>query len=227
MQTLFTAEKKRVETLQAQTPCAALERLRAAQRARNSDVATEEATAFVITIADAAVEALTVLAENALTQAPMALPAAEVRLRADAGARPRTKKGGGLLTEVRELVLLTQEAEELESGAPNTAAPPDPVRRLRKSPLFTTWGDSADDHARLDALVQRADVAYEHGRYAIAVVLWRRVWFLRDRTLGSEHLGTLTSLHNVAACLNNQGRYDDAEALLRELIPQRETALGK
>jgi hypothetical protein len=50
---------------------------------------------------------------------------------------------------------------------------------------------------------------------------------LREKVLGKEHPGTLTSIHNIALFLQSQGKYDEAEPMYRQTLALREKILGK
>jgi tetratricopeptide (TPR) repeat protein len=61
----------------------------------------------------------------------------------------------------------------------------------------------------------------------------KKVWYLfiderklREKVLGPEHLDTLRSRNSLAAELNDQGRFSEAEAQYREIIKVREKVLG-
>lgn len=45
--------------------------------------------------------------------------------------------------------------------------------------------------------------------------------------LGKEHLRTLNCMHVLAQTISDQGKYADAEALIRETLALREKVLGK
>jgi len=44
--------------------------------------------------------------------------------------------------------------------------------------------------------------------------------------LGMEHPNTLTSMNNLAAVLSDQGKYDEAEQMLRNVLGIRQKVLG-
>jgi tetratricopeptide (TPR) repeat protein len=50
---------------------------------------------------------------------------------------------------------------------------------------------------------------------------------LREKVLGKEHPGTLTSIHNIALFLQSQGKYDEAEPMYRQTLALTEKILGK
>jgi hypothetical protein len=45
--------------------------------------------------------------------------------------------------------------------------------------------------------------------------------------LGKEHPGTLTSMNNLAGVLREQGKYEQAEEMHRQVLGLSETVLGK
>jgi hypothetical protein len=45
--------------------------------------------------------------------------------------------------------------------------------------------------------------------------------------LGKEHPSTLTSMNNLTLVLSNQGKYEEAEEMLRQSLGLSETVLGK
>jgi hypothetical protein len=45
--------------------------------------------------------------------------------------------------------------------------------------------------------------------------------------LGKEHPDTLTSMNNLAGILRDQGKYEQAEEMLRQALRLRETVLGE
>ena len=50
---------------------------------------------------------------------------------------------------------------------------------------------------------------------------------LREMVLGKEHPDTLRSMNNLAVCLDEQKKWDEAEPLYRETLMLREMVLGK
>ncbi len=44
---------------------------------------------------------------------------------------------------------------------------------------------------------------------------------------GKEHPNTLTTAHNLALCLDYQGRYQEAEQMNREVLEKRKAILGE
>ena len=45
--------------------------------------------------------------------------------------------------------------------------------------------------------------------------------------LGKEHPDTLTSMNNLANVLSDQGKYEEAEEMHRQVLAVKETVLGK
>ncbi|CAZ86084.1 unnamed protein product [Tuber melanosporum] len=63
-----------------------------------------------------------------------------------------------------------------------------------------------------------ATVLVARGRYEEAENIFRRVLEGREKVLGSDHLDTLTSAHNLALVLGQLGRHNEAEKLNRALV---------
>ncbi|OAP56891.1 hypothetical protein AYL99_09003 [Fonsecaea erecta] len=84
-----------------------------------------------------------------------------------------------------------------------------------------------------------AAVLSDQGKYEAAEQMHREVVEVRERVLGKEHLSTLTSMNNVAGVLcgdvynnlalvlSDQGKYEAAEQMHREVVEVIERALGK
>lgn len=58
------------------------------------------------------------------------------------------------------------------------------------------------------------------------LALYRRALAAREKVLGPEHPNTLSSVNNLAALYESQGRYGEAEPLHRRALAGREKALG-
>ncbi len=67
--------------------------------------------------------------------------------------------------------------------------------------------------------------AYERGRYAEAEKLWLAA-LKEAETFGGEHTRLATSLNNLAELYRAQGKYAQAEPLLRRALAIKEKALG-
>ena len=59
-----------------------------------------------------------------------------------------------------------------------------------------------------------------------AEYMLRHALEIREKTLGPEHLGTLTSMSNLASLLYRKGEYDEAERLYRRVLETRERIPG-
>jgi Flp pilus assembly protein TadD len=60
-----------------------------------------------------------------------------------------------------------------------------------------------------------ASLYHAQGRYGEAEPLYMRALAAKERVLGPEHPGTLTSAGNLAVLYKLQGRQAEAEALIR------------
>ena len=67
----------------------------------------------------------------------------------------------------------------------------------------------------------------ENGLYEAAEHWVRRALEARERVLGPEQLGTLTSMNNLAVLLQRKGDYTGAEPLLRRALEVSERVFGK
>jgi Tetratricopeptide repeat len=54
----------------------------------------------------------------------------------------------------------------------------------------------------------------------------RQALRVRETVLGKEHPDTLTSMNNLATVLKDQGKYEQAEEMLRQIFGLSETVLG-
>ena len=84
----------------------------------------------------------------------------------------------------------------------------------------TALADHSDGAARI------ADYLGWSGGYAAARDRWQRVLNARDRVLGPEHPGTLTSRHQLAFWTGEAGDRTAARDLFARLLPVRERVLG-
>lgn len=67
---------------------------------------------------------------------------------------------------------------------------------------------------------------YNQQKDGEAEQLFRQSVQQREKVLGTEHEGTLSSKHGLALTLHHQQKYEEAEQLLRQLILQQEKVLG-
>ena len=82
---------------------------------------------------------------------------------------------------------------------------------------------SLDEAERLN---QQVIQLYKQGRYDEAIHIAKEVLAIYEKTLGSEHPDTATSLNNLAALYRTTGRYEEAEPLYKRSLAIREKALG-
>ena len=79
----------------------------------------------------------------------------------------------------------------------------------------TARAQSADELAALNRQVVQL---HGQGKYAEACALAEQVLAARERVLGPEHPSTLSSVNNLAALYDAQGRYGEAEPLFRRAL---------
>ncbi len=60
--------------------------------------------------------------------------------------------------------------------------------------------------------------AYQEGCYREGIELAEKIYQFAMKHLGREHPSTLTSINNLASLYNSQGRYGEAEPLLKEAL---------
>ena len=96
-----------------------------------------------------------------------------------------------------------------------------------------TWSkvasDASDEQklvvaARLQAV---ADAGYHAGAYRASIPLAEEALRLRTEVLGEQHPSTLTSMNNLAALYDSQGRYSEAEPLKVCCLALRKEVLGE
>ena len=75
-------------------------------------------------------------------------------------------------------------------------------------------------------LNQQVTNLYQAGRYGEAIPLAEEALAIYEQALGPDHLGTATSLNNLALLYRSQGRYGEAEPLYLRALEIREQALG-
>ena len=90
-----------------------------------------------------------------------------------------------------------------------------------------TSGLSDERPERLLALGHLAVALGHFGDLTRAQPLMRQAMEARERTLGKEHVVTLTSANNLGAVRKAQGELDKAEPLHRRALELRERLLGK
>src|SRR5438876_1000052 len=71
-----------------------------------------------------------------------------------------------------------------------------------------------------------AGYLWSRGRYNDAEALLKQVLSSQEKQLGTEHVSTLTTKHNLAVVYYSQGRYSDAELLYKQVLLSQEKQLG-
>jgi tetratricopeptide (TPR) repeat protein len=79
---------------------------------------------------------------------------------------------------------------------------------------------------RWEELNEQILKANRQGDYSLGLERARKANEYAERYLGVEHLNTLTSLHNLAALYQAQGRYGEAEPLFQKTLQLHEKILG-
>ena len=90
--------------------------------------------------------------------------------------------------------------------------------------LIDQWHMSFPEATRL--LNQAGYYLYEHAQYTEAEPLYQRALAIREKMLGAEHLLTASSLNNLAALYESQGKYEQAEPLYQRALAICEKELG-
>ncbi|KAL4861938.1 hypothetical protein BDV12DRAFT_203507 [Aspergillus spectabilis] len=65
------------------------------------------------------------------------------------------------------------------------------------------------------------------GAYEEAGAMHQQALEAREKVLGREHLGTLTSVNNLGTALSDQGKYEEAEMVHRQALKGYEKVLGR
>ncbi len=159
----------------------------------------------------------------------------EVALTLDAGDRPHLQRAARL---AEAAVLL---APERDAGLRDLLAEINAILAVwaeehgewpTASELWNTSFDYVGGGPDVDfPLLQRLQETgirrYREGHYAVAAVLHRRAALLSHRNLGREHPETLKTRNDLALAINAQGRPDEAEAILREVLALQEKVLDR
>jgi tetratricopeptide (TPR) repeat protein len=77
-----------------------------------------------------------------------------------------------------------------------------------------------------DLLDQQVLKLYQEGKYQEAIPIAEKLLAIRKRTLGLDHLSTVTSLNNLASLYAEMGDYTRAEPLLEQALQVLQRALG-
>jgi tetratricopeptide (TPR) repeat protein len=84
----------------------------------------------------------------------------------------------------------------------------------------------ASTSAETDELNEQVVRLYQAGKYLEAIPIAIHVLELREKNLGPEHPGTVTSLNNLAQLYHSVGDYAKAEPLYQRVLKTSEKALG-
>src|SRR5262245_45487860 len=81
--------------------------------------------------------------------------------------------------------------------------------------LLAALPGQAQSVADVDTRNRQVEQLYNQGNYAEAFKLAEQTLALAEKALGPEHPDTLLSVNNLAALYQAQGRYSEAEPLLK------------
>ncbi len=103
------------------------------------------------------------------------------------------------------------------------------IDRTILKPAIKTIDEQFKDDPATDASLRQAlaDLYVRIGLYDAAFPLQESALATRRRALGEEHPETLTSISNMGALLQSQGRLAEAEPYFREALEKRRRALGE
>ena len=87
--------------------------------------------------------------------------------------------------------------------------------------------DSVPEGLPLDRMASIAAKLFKDGSYGLAATIYSRLIMPLSKKIGPEHPNVLTANHNLAVCMDNQGKHEAAEYLFRDIIPSKEAVLGK
>ena len=92
--------------------------------------------------------------------------------------------------------------------------------------LVKNFGRKFDRVWDLPSVFDEAAVQFKHMEQTInAEEMYRRALAGRTRELGAEHPHTLASINNLASILQDQGNYEEAEEMNRQVLEGRKAAL--
>ncbi|KAH7074890.1 kinesin light chain 1 [Paraphoma chrysanthemicola] len=92
--------------------------------------------------------------------------------------------------------------------------------------ILTSSSDEDASHDFIDLLGKFASCNFEDGRYKEAELAFTRVLNITKRTLGEDHLATLTRMHNLALTYRYQGRLKEAEDMQVHTLAARKRLVG-
>ena len=87
------------------------------------------------------------------------------------------------------------------------------------------WSDE-DPHREVIKLNEEVLRLYQQGRYSEGILIAERALVLCEKTLGREHLGTATTIYNMATLYHNSGNYDKAGQLMEQALEIFEKVAG-
>ncbi|KAK7177943.1 hypothetical protein PSPO01_16006 [Paraphaeosphaeria sporulosa] len=90
-----------------------------------------------------------------------------------------------------------------------------------------TLDSTLDETTRASLLDRVGRCQASLGQYSAAETTHRQVFSLREKTLGKEHISTLTSMNEVGVALDIQGKHDAAETMHRQTLATKDKVLGK
>jgi tetratricopeptide (TPR) repeat protein len=92
--------------------------------------------------------------------------------------------------------------------------------------MHTAGLDDLEETARASLLDRVGRCQRSLGQYAAAEITHGQATSLWNQVLGPEHPDTLISMSNLAVVLDDQGNHEEAEAIDRLTLAQREKVLG-
>jgi CHAT domain-containing protein/Tfp pilus assembly protein PilF len=119
--------------------------------------------------------------------------------------------------------------KKLGKDHPNTASVTSNLARVLDSQgkfAATQTVKPAAGGSEAAQIATRAQEAERRGQYGEAETLHHQVLAIHEKSLGSEHPTTATSLSNLGRVLDIQGKYEDAEKIYRRALGVREKVLG-
>jgi CHAT domain-containing protein/Tfp pilus assembly protein PilF len=92
--------------------------------------------------------------------------------------------------------------------------------------VLSSMAPAAAQQGDLNAIVKRFNEFYNAGNYAAAIVEGQKLEAGIKARFGVSHLNYAAALNNLALAYNQQGKYADAEGLLKQVLAIEEKALG-
>ncbi|KAK3935926.1 putative kinesin light chain [Diplogelasinospora grovesii] len=102
------------------------------------------------------------------------------------------------------------------------------VKYLPHAQTALEFRKGSSDEETESYLLYNVAVSYHIlGKYKEAEQMCRQTLELKEKVLGKEHPGTLSSMNNLAETLRHQGKYEEAGQMHRQTLELREKVLGK